>query len=339
MTLLLLNEDELRQLITLPEAVETVRAALLASAEGRMETPGGFSLDLPDVKGKVQVTGVHFSQSPCFAVRVGSHYVDNPQAGLPVDNGLLAVFEAATGLPAALMVDNGYLANLRVGAAGALVAEALANPRLEHVAVLGAGPQAYYQLKALLTLRQPGVVWVWDSSPLAVDTFIRQLIEEHALDLRPAENLPAILPQADLVILTEVELPSPVWLQGCQPGAHLTIVSTEPVAAPRLEPALLRRADLIVADNPNRCREQGEMSHAPDDLRAGLQKLSDVISGRLAGRTQPEQLTVAELVGLAAHDTALAALALDKALFLGLGQRLEAGLSQKRLTAGVEGRS
>lgn len=336
MTLLLLNEDELRQLITLPEAVEAIRAALLASAEGRLETPGGFSLDLPDVNGKVQVTGVHFSESPYFAVRIGSHYVDNPKAGLPVDSGLLAVFETATGLPAALMVDNGYLANLRVGAAGALVAEALANPRLEKVVVLGAGPQAYYQLKALLALRQPGIVWVWDSSPLAVDTFIRQLIEEHALDLRPAEGLPAVLQQADLVILTDVALPSPIRLDEVKPGAHLTLVSAEPVARPRLEPALLSRADLLWADNPERSRQQGELSHASDNLKADLQKLSDVIAGRLAGRTRPDQLSVTELVGLAAHDTALAALALDKALFLGLGQRIEAGLGQKGLTAGLE---
>ena len=148
MSLLLLNEDELRQIVTIAEAIAGVKTAFIASAEGRMHVPGAFTLKLPEVKGEVQVKGTYLNEAPYYVVKVNSEFQDNPSINLPVGSGFTAVFDAATGIAAAIMIDNGYISTIRSGAAGALAAQYLANPHLQNVAVLGSGDQAYMHLKA-----------------------------------------------------------------------------------------------------------------------------------------------------------------------------------------------
>src|SRR5512145_1421438 len=143
MSLLVLNEDELRQTVTIAEAIDAIESAFVALAESRMHVPGNFTLDLPEVNGKVDVEGAYLSQAPYYVIRISSSFRNNPGLDLPIQSGLTVVFDAANGSPVAIMVDNGYLTHLRAGAAGALAARYLANQALDRVVVLGSGSQAY----------------------------------------------------------------------------------------------------------------------------------------------------------------------------------------------------
>jgi hypothetical protein len=55
---------------------------------------------------------------------------ENPRRGLSVGAGLVLAFNAETGQPVALLLDNGFLTDLRTGAAGGVAAKHLANPEL-----------------------------------------------------------------------------------------------------------------------------------------------------------------------------------------------------------------
>src|SRR5262245_15123408 len=146
MSLLVLTEDELRQIVTITEAIEAVEAAFVALTESRMHVPGSFTLDLLEMSGQVDVEGAYLSQAPYYVVRINSSFRNNPGLDLPVQSGLTAVFDAANGSAVAIMLDNGYLTHLRAGAAGALAARYLANETLNRVVVIGSGNQAYIQL-------------------------------------------------------------------------------------------------------------------------------------------------------------------------------------------------
>ena len=147
MSLLLLNEDELRQTITIEEAIEAIKNAFVASAEGRMDTPGDFGLVLPEVSGEVDVKGTYLQNGPYYIIKIGNHFQGNPKLSLPAESGLLALFDAATGFPTAILIDSGYLTNVRAGASGAIAANYLANKEIKSVAIIGSGRQAYIQLK------------------------------------------------------------------------------------------------------------------------------------------------------------------------------------------------
>jgi ornithine cyclodeaminase/alanine dehydrogenase-like protein (mu-crystallin family) len=327
MSLLVLNEDELRQTITITEAIDAVEAAFIALVEGRIHTPGNFTLDLPDANGKVEVQGAYLSQAPYYVVRINSNFRNNGGLNLPFQNGLTAVFDAANGAPVAIMVDNGYLTHIRAGAAGALAARYLANETLNRVVVVGSGNQAYTQLKSLTMVRNVGLVSVWGRSPMQVDSYARRLVEDHDLNIEIALSLEAAIREADLIITaTSAEQPliKADWLK---PGVHITAVGSNHPSKQELEVEVLQRADIIIADKLEQCAVAGEIHHA---LNAGVitlnrvqGELGQLITGQIPGRTNPDQITLADLTGLEVQDTAVATLALEKALFVGLGQRVE----------------
>ncbi len=331
MSVLLLNEDELRQLVTIAEAIDSVKAAFIASAEGRMNVPGGFSLRLPEVKGRVHVKSTYLKEAPYYVVKVNSSFQDNPNLNLPVESGLLAVFEAATGFPAAIMVDNGYLTSIRAGAAGALAAQYLAHRELKHVAVIGSGNQAYMQLKSLLMVSNVEHVSVWARSPINADLYARCMVEDHDLNITIAPSIEAAVRPADLVITatrSRQPLIESAWLK---PGVHITAVGSNNSEKQELDVDVLARADIIFADNLSQCATLGEIHHGlaagvitQDDVQG---ELGDLIIGKVQGRTHSDQITVADLTGIDMQDTFIATLALEKALFLGLGQRVAVRLS------------
>jgi ornithine cyclodeaminase len=76
-----------------------------------------------------------------------------------------------------------------------------------------------------------------------------------------------------------------------------------------LDPKILQRADMVVADSIEQCLSHGEISKAlqADQVKKeDLIELGDVIAGRQPGRTSDEQITVADLTGVAVQDIQIA---------------------------------
>jgi ornithine cyclodeaminase len=340
MSLLLLNEDELRQTIAIPETIDVVKAAFVASARGRMNIPGNFMLKLPEVKGTVNVKGAYLQEAPYFVIRVGSNFHDNPLINLPTKSGLITVFDAATGFPAAIMIDNGYLSTVRAGAAGALATEYLANKKIEQIAVIGSGNQAYMQLKSLMNIRSFNLVSVWARSPLDADNYARRMVEDHDLNIRIVPSVEAAVQQADIIITATASTQPLIKADWLKPGVHITAIGSNNPAKQELETEVLERADVIIVDSFDQCATSGEIHHG---LYTGVISKKDIhgdmaslIDGKIQGRTDSGQITLADLTGLDAQDAVVARLAMEKALFLGLGQRIEVGLAQQGIDVRIE---
>ena len=332
MALLLLNEDELRQTINLSEAVAAIEHAFVAAGEGQVTIPGKFSFRLPEVNGKVNVKGAYIQDTSYYVIRIGSRFLNNLQINLPTRSGLIIVFDAATGFPAAVLVDNGYIANVRGGIVGALATRHLANTPINTVTVIGAGRQAFTQLKALLTIERVDLVKVWSPTPIETDAFARRIVEDHNVNITFASSIESAVEEADVLITATPSREPLIRAEWLKPGIHITAAGSNTPDKQELHTDVLHRADIIVVDNYAQCAEMGEFHHGlaagvitPADVHGELRSL---IAGSISGREHPEQITLIDLTGLEWQDTTLATLALDKALFLGLGQRMESGLKQ-----------
>jgi ornithine cyclodeaminase len=122
----IIEEAALRKAITPQVAVDAMREAFRADGEGRAHVPSVINLEIPARHGEFHVKTAFIEGVPHVAVKIASGFYDNPAKGLPSGSGLMAVFDAATGMPVALLLDNGFLTDIRTGAAGAIAAEALA---------------------------------------------------------------------------------------------------------------------------------------------------------------------------------------------------------------------
>ena len=137
--MLIVEETDLRLRVSEDEALEAVERSFRALAEGRVVQPPPMGFDFEESSGEVHVKGAYLKGSPIFAIKVAAGFYRNREAGIPVGSGLVLVFDAKTGFPLALFRDNGYLTELRTGAAGALAVRLLAPAAIEKMALVGTG--------------------------------------------------------------------------------------------------------------------------------------------------------------------------------------------------------
>src|SRR5207244_4904977 len=195
-----LLEAEIRELIGPAAAYAAVRDAFVALARGQATLPGVIGFDVPAHQGEVHVKGAYLHGRPFYSIKEAAGFYGNAEKGLPVGSGLVLVFDATTGFLAAILFDNGYLTELRTGAAGALAADLLARRRVGMAAVIGAGSQARFQVEALALVRRPESVAVFSRTPARSAAYAREMERRIGVPVAVAPSAQAAVEGSDVVI-------------------------------------------------------------------------------------------------------------------------------------------
>lgn len=326
--MIILRETELRDIVRLDHAaVDCIEAAFHALATKAVAMPPILRLDIPEHNGEVDVKTAYVPGIDGFAIKISPGFFDNPKLGLPSLNGMMALFSAHTGLIEALMLDNGYLTELRTAAAGAVAAKHLARPDAAIAAIMGAGAQAEVQLQALTLVRPIREARIWSRDKAKAEKAAAALAARLGIAVRAEADPRRAVEDAD-VIVTTTPATEPVlkaaWLQ---PGQHITAMGSDAEQKNELEPAVLSKASLYVADSLKQTRRLGELHHA---IAAGLftatqnfTELGEVIAGTKPGRTSSQDITIADLTGTGVQDTAIATFARARAKAAGAGAAFE----------------
>jgi ornithine cyclodeaminase/alanine dehydrogenase-like protein (mu-crystallin family) len=311
----IIGEDQIRAAVSLPDAIDAVRAGFAAMAAGRVRLGGTIHLDVPEAAGELHVKGAHVEGEPYIVVKVAGGFYENPAKGLPVGPGMMLVIAAATGIPTALLNDNGWLTDVRTAAAGAVAADLLAKRRLSKVTVVGSGVQARLQLHALTEVREPDRVVIWGRDHRRAEQCASELADELTADVGPARDLETAVREADLVITVTPSRTPLVRADWLSPGVHVTAVGSDGPLKRELESAVLQRADVMVVDSIEQCAQLGELHHA---LADGSVEMADVTSelGELVAsgeplRTSDELISVCDLTGVGVQDWAIATLVMS----------------------------
>jgi ornithine cyclodeaminase/alanine dehydrogenase-like protein (mu-crystallin family) len=243
---------------------------------------------------------------------VASGFGGNPARGLPASSGLLMLFDAASGLPAALLLDNAFLTDLRTGAAGAVAADSLARAVVDTVGVIGTGVQAREQVACLREVRRFDRVVAWGRSPERLARYCAEMRERFGVETVAAPDAETVCREADILVTTTPARAPLVRASWLRPGTHVTAVGSDSPGKQELAAECLLAADLVVVDRYAQCAAFGEVAHALDrGLRArGVHAtLGEVVAGRRPGRTGESQITIADLTGVGFQDTAIASAA------------------------------
>jgi ornithine cyclodeaminase len=325
---LVLREAQVRQLISPAAARGAVREAFVKLARGEATLPGVIGFDIPAHRGEVHVKGAHLHGSPFYSIKEAAGFYDNAARALPVSSGLVMVFDAATGLLRAILLDNGFLTELRTGAAGALAADLLARPDAATVGILGSGSQARYQLEALREVRPPRRVLVYGRSPASAAACAREMAERFGLSVTPVASAREAVAESDIVVTTTPAREPIVRADWIRPGTHVTAVGSDGPDKRELETAVLQRADKVVADRLDQCLRLGEIHHAVAegvlDAARVHGELGELAAGLKPGRTSDAEITVADLTGVGVQDAAVADLVTTAALAAGIGETIQA---------------
>jgi ornithine cyclodeaminase len=313
MSLPSLDEQTLRAAVTPAAAVSAIRDAFRADGEGRTAVPAVINLPIPGTRGEFHVKTAWVDGVPFIAVKVASGFYDNPALGLPTGSGMMALFDAATGMPTGLLFDNGFLTDIRTGAAGAVAAECLARRHVDTVGVIGSGVQARHQIACLREVRRFTRLAAWSIDRPGLEQYCEEMRAAYGIEVEACASAEDVCRQADILITATPSQQPLVRADWLKPGVHVTAVGADSPGKQELEAACLARADIVVVDRLSQCARFGELSHA---LSAGLLREADVrgqlgelVAGRKPGRARDDEMTICDLTGVGFQDTTIAALA------------------------------
>jgi len=316
MSLPSLDEQTLRAVVSPAAAVAAIREAFRADGEGRTAVPAVINLPIPGTRGEFHVKTAWVAGVPFIAVKVASGFYDNPALGLPTGSGMMALFDATTGMPAGLLFDNGFLTDIRTGAAGAVAAECLARRSVDTIGVIGSGVQARHQIACLREVRSFRRVAAWSIDRPGLEQYCEEMSASYGLDAVTCASAEDVCRAADILITATPSHEPMVRAAWLKPGLHVTAVGSDTPGKQELDAACLAKAAVVVVDRLGQCARFGELSHA---IAAGLMReedvrgqLGEVVAGRIPGRTSDDEITICDLTGVGFQDTAIAALAWAK---------------------------
>jgi ornithine cyclodeaminase/alanine dehydrogenase-like protein (mu-crystallin family) len=312
--MLILNESEIRQLVDAEMARVAIEGAFRALHRGEATLASVISLPFRDPEGVAHIKAGHLHDDGVWTVKISGDF-DPGDGGATLHSGLMLVISAIDGTLVGVLGDNGFLTELRTGAAGAVAADVLARRDVTTAAVVGAGSQARYQLEALLQVRSIDRVHVASRSRERACAFVDE-IANLGLTARLFESVQEAVSGAGIVVTTTPSTAPLVEADWLDAGTHVTAVGSDEPTKRELAPDVLARASVIAVDDRRQAASFGELHHA---IEAGIRTEEDVVTlgelleGVAPGRVRDEDITVADLTGVGVQDAAIAALVLREA--------------------------
>ncbi len=280
---LILREEDLRKAVQLDtEVISAIEQGFAHLWEGNAKVPPIIGLDFPEANGDLDIKTATIRGLDSFAVKIASGFYDNPKLGLPVGSGMMVIISTTTGHPQAVLLDNGYLTQVRTGAAGAIAAKYLAPTKVKTVGMIGAGTQGRYQIIGLSVVRRFERLLVYDVDPSNVDQYIEEMTPLLGLDITKAKDEEALVRESDLVVTaTPSRQPhiKPEWLH---PGLHITAVGSDAPEKQELFAHVIGQADILACDLKSQSFVRGEFHHALESgiisSKAEITELGELVS-------------------------------------------------------------
>ena len=275
-------------------------------SKGNSVVPPVGYLGFPD--GECHIKYGYIKGDPYFVVKVAAGFYKNVARGLKPSIGLMLICSTDTGYPLALLNDEGHLTDMRTAIAGSIAAKFLAPADIRRIGIVGAGIQARLQMECLRSITDCRKVLVWNRTVANAEALVRSLSESN-MDAHVAKDLKYLVRECNLIVTTTPSTEPLIRADWVQAGTHITAVGADTPGKQELDEALIQRADICVVDSKAQCTDHGEIQVAiANGLidASKLKELGDVIGGRARGRETPEQISVADLTGVAVQDIAIA---------------------------------
>ena len=302
----IITREQIERVLPAIDLLPAIEDGFAAYSEGRAVVPpvGELLLD----KGEVHIKYGYIKGEDYYVIKIASGFHRNSALGLPSGNGAMLLYRQETGELACVLFDEGYLTDVRTAVAGAIAAKYLAPRNVERIGIVGTGVQARLQLRYLDAVTGCREVLAWGRGKEQLVRY-REELSKTGYDVKITSNAGDLLDECNLIVTTTPTQTPLLEAAGLRPGTHITAIGSDTPQKQELEAEILSLADVVVADSIEQCLLRGEIHRA---VKAGCfdhgdaVELGDVITGRVTGRTSEDQITVADLTGVAVQDIKIA---------------------------------
>ena len=325
--MLFLTRDEVERLLDLDRLIDAVAEAMKNLSAGRVSMPPRASATVASQDAFLGVMPAYLESGGVLAAKLVSVFPHNAAAGLASHHAVVAVFDATTGIPEALM-DGEHITAMRTAACSALSARLLAREDASRLAILGTGVQgrSHGVMLPMVRALSSGIVAGRDAAKAG--RLAKELTDAVGVPFAGTSSVEEAVGGADLVCVA-TSAAEPVlrraWLS---PGTHVMSVGVQP-AGREIDEDTVRDALVVVESR------QSTLAPAPvgaNDVAwpvrdgildpADVVEIGELVAGTRAGRSSRDQLTLYKSAGVAVQDAAAAALVLSEARARGVGTEL-----------------
>ena len=324
---LIINHLQLKQCIELgSDLIPIIENAFIQLSNGNTTMPPILRLDIKEYHGEADVKTAYIKGLDSFAIKVASGFFNNPSIGLPTGSGLMILLDSKTGLLKAVLLDKGYLTDIRTAIAGSIASKYLSNENSRTVAIIGTGMQARLQLSSVCLVRNITHVNIWGRDESKIDKYIEDMKNFRDFKLVKCSSVESAVKESEIIITTTPSNSPLIQNQWLQSGQHITAMGSDAEHKNELDPEIILSCNCYVPDNLDQTRILGELNHAITkkiiDKDKKFTELGEIIINPSSGRKTENDITVCDLTGTGVQDTAIARYAFDLAKSKNMGMEI-----------------
>jgi ornithine cyclodeaminase len=319
-SLLVLNDAEVRELLDMESCIEAMAGVLAALQRGELSMPLRFVFRPGGADGLMGFMPAHRGgERPVFSLKEIAILPHNSAHGLDPHQGAVLLHDGATGELVALL-NASAVTEIRTAAVSALATRLLARKGSRTVAILGAGVQGRSHVEAMRAVLDHPEIRVWSRSAERAGALAASTGATLADSAREA------CAGADVICACTSAREPVVSLDLLASGTHVNAVGSSIPTTRELTSEVVAAASLFVDRRESTLNESGDYLMAvgeagigPDHIRA---ELGEVLEGVHPGRRAEDELTVFKSLGIAVEDLAAAELVVGRARERGIGTEL-----------------
>jgi alanine dehydrogenase len=326
---LYLTESDVRSILTMPMAIELVETSFRRLAVGAATNHSRQRVHVP---GKAMLNYMAASDAEGGYLGLKIYTIARHQARF-----IVPLFRAESGDLAAL-IEADYLGQVRTGAASGVATKFMARSDARTAAIIGTGSQARTQLEAIACVRKLERVRAYSRDPQNRERFAKEMSARIGVRVAAAESAEEAVRGAEIVATATTAERPVVESRWIEPGAHINAIGINVAHKSEIDPETVRRADIVAADSPEQSRrESGDLINAYGDDAAKWAKVhefSQIVEGKIAGRTSRDQITLFKSNGIAIEDVVTAGRIFEIARERGIGRELPVWAGEARSAEG-----
>ena len=308
MSVLILNEEDVQQLLPMNDCIDVMERAFIALARGEVEQPLRTIFRPPNLKGVMALMPTfRGGESPLFGLKAICVFPGNAALGTDAHQGAVILFDGATGELRAIANASAITA-IRTAAVSGLATKVLANEEASTLAIVGAGVQARAHLEAIACVRKLKSVRVAASHKVSAERFASEMNAYVDCQIEAVETGEEAVRDADIIVTATTSRGPVICREWLRTGAHINAIGTFSPKARELDTATMASSALFVDRRESAFNEAGDYLIAAGEGAIGpesiLAELGEVLIGKHPGRTSVDEITVFKSLGLAMEDLA-----------------------------------
>ena len=295
--------EKIKSLLEKVDVVAAMEEGFRQYSNGNTVVPPVGELLFENPPGDVHIKYGYIKNDDFYVIKIASGFYENKNLGLASSQGMMLLFNQKTGETVAVLLDEGYLTDVRTAAAGAVAAKYFAPKNVEAIGIIGTGTQAKMQLQYLQKIKPCKTVWVWGRTAANATKFQEDLSDD--FDIHIAESASEVAQNCNLIVTTTPSELRLLTAKDIRPGTHITAVGSDTSAKQELDSTILKKADLVIADSISQSQTRGEIYQAVTKGAISNNKiieLGSAIQNSDFQRINDNQISVVDLTGVAVQD-------------------------------------